>query len=223
LATRSPPKDASACRGSPERPPSKTGSSRSPTRGAVSTYAAERAAILAGATAGTVQARGVGLALLAAEFARKIAAARRHYSADELAAALAALHSEQRAAETALLAKLAMEGRERRRAPTAYGPTCSYACWPITSNGTCAKSSNRFCSTITTRPRPTAAQRKARNRCTDDGLPVHSFRSLLADLATVTRNVMAMDGAPEASFVLYPQLTPVQDRAFQLLDLGVKV
>jgi hypothetical protein len=31
-----------------------------------------------------------------------------------------------------------------------------------------------------------------------------------------------MDGAPEASFVLYPQLTPVQDR-FQLLDLGVKV
>jgi hypothetical protein len=34
---------------------------------------------------------------------------------------------------------------------------------------------------------------------------------------------MAINGAPEASFVLYPQLTPVQDRAFQLLDLGVKV
>jgi hypothetical protein len=44
--------------------------------------------------------------------------------------------------------------------------------------------------------RSEAAQRKARNRCTDDGLSVHSFRSLLADLATVTRNVMAMDGAP---------------------------
>jgi hypothetical protein len=71
--------------------------------------------------------------------------------------------------------------------------------------------------------RSEAARRKARNRCTDDGLPVHSFRSLLADLATVSRTVMAMDGAPEASFVLYPQLTPVQDRAFQLLDLGVKV
>ena len=71
--------------------------------------------------------------------------------------------------------------------------------------------------------RSEAAQRKARNRCTDDGLPVHSFRSLLADLATVTRNVMAINGAPEASFVLYPQLTPVQDRAFQRLDLGVKV
>ena len=71
--------------------------------------------------------------------------------------------------------------------------------------------------------RSEAARRKARNRCTDDGLPVHSFRSLLADLATVSRNVMAMDGAPEASFVLYPQLTPLQDRVFQLLDLGVKV
>jgi hypothetical protein len=71
--------------------------------------------------------------------------------------------------------------------------------------------------------RSKAAQRKARDRCTDDGLPVHSFRSLLADLATVTRSVMAMNGAPEASFVLYPQLTPVQDRAFQLLDLGVEV
>jgi hypothetical protein len=43
---------------------------------------------------------------------------------------------------------------------------------------------------------------------------ISSFRSLLGDLATVTRNIMAMDGAPEASFVLYPQLTPVQDRAW---------
>jgi len=50
-----------------------------------------------------------------------------------------------------------------------------------------------------------------------------SLALTLADLATVTRNVMAINGAPEASFVLYPQLTPVQDRAFQLLDIGVKV
>ena len=63
-------------------------------------------------------------------------------------------------------------------------------------------------------------QRRSRGRPRQ---PVHSFRSLLADLATVTRNVMAMDGAPEANFVLYPQLTPVQDRAFQLLDIAQKV
>jgi hypothetical protein len=34
---------------------------------------------------------------------------------------------------------------------------------------------------------------------------------------------MATDGTPEASLVLYPQLTAVQDRAFQLLALGIKV
>lgn len=71
---------------------------------------------LAGARAGTAQARGAGLAFLAAEFARKIAAGRLHYSGDEPAAALAALHSERRAAEMALLAKLAIEARNRRRA-----------------------------------------------------------------------------------------------------------
>jgi len=32
-----------------------------------------------------------------------------------------------------------------------------------------------------------------------------------------------MDGTLEASLVLYPQLTAVQHRAFQLLALGVKV
>jgi hypothetical protein len=38
-------------------------------------------------------------------------------------------------------------------------------------------------------------------------LPVHSFRSLLASLATVTRNIMAMAQSPQATFVLYPKLT----------------
>jgi len=35
-----------------------------------------------------------------------------------------------------------------------------------------------------------AAKRKAKTKRTDDGLPVHSFRSLLADLATLTRNTV---------------------------------
>jgi len=71
--------------------------------------------------------------------------------------------------------------------------------------------------------RSDAADRKAATRRTHDGLPVHSFRSLLADLATVTRNTMAMVQSPDATFVLYPQLTPVQDRAFQLLGVNVKL
>ncbi len=71
--------------------------------------------------------------------------------------------------------------------------------------------------------RSKAADRKAATKRTPDGLPVHSFRSLLADLATVTRNTMAMMQSLETTFVLYPKLTPVQDRAFQLLDVPVKL
>jgi hypothetical protein len=71
--------------------------------------------------------------------------------------------------------------------------------------------------------RSTAADRKARTKRTDDGLPVHSFRSLLGDLATVTRNTMAMVGEPDATFVIYPQFTPVQVRAFELLGVNVKL
>lgn len=71
--------------------------------------------------------------------------------------------------------------------------------------------------------RSEAGESKAAAKRTADGLPVHSFRSLLADLATVTRNTMAMVGQPEATFTLYPQLTPVQARAFQLLQVAVNV
>jgi Transposase DDE domain len=71
--------------------------------------------------------------------------------------------------------------------------------------------------------RSAAADRKAATQRTDDGLPVHSFRSLLGDLATVTRNTMAINAQPDATFVLHPQLTPLQARAFQLLDVTVNV
>jgi transposase len=70
--------------------------------------------------------------------------------------------------------------------------------------------------------RSKAAARKAARKRTDDGLPAHSFQSMLSDLATVTHNTMAMADSPDATFVLYPQLTPVQARAFQLLDVPVK-
>ncbi len=71
--------------------------------------------------------------------------------------------------------------------------------------------------------RSAAADRKAATKRTHDDLPVHSFRSLLADLATVTHNTMAMPQSPDAAFVLYPKLTPAQDRAFQLLGVPVKL
>lgn len=71
--------------------------------------------------------------------------------------------------------------------------------------------------------RSDAADRKAATKRTHDGLPVHSFRSLLADLATVTRNTMTMTQSLDAAFVLYPKLTPAQDRAFQLLGVAVNL
>jgi hypothetical protein len=71
--------------------------------------------------------------------------------------------------------------------------------------------------------RSKAAARKALTKRTDDGLPVHSFRSLLGDLATVTHNTMAMVASPDATFVIYPQFTPVQARAFELLGVNVKL
>ena len=65
--------------------------------------------------------------------------------------------------------------------------------------------------------RSQAAQRKAITQLTADDTPVHSFQSLLAELATFTRNTMAMAAAPHDTFLLYPQPTPIQLRAFELL------
>jgi hypothetical protein len=63
-----------------------------------------------------------------------------------------------------------------------------------------------------------AARRKAKTKSTDDGLPVHSFRTLLADLATLTRNTVKLAGAPATALLASP--TQIQQRAFDLL--GVK-
>ena len=61
-----------------------------------------------------------------------------------------------------------------------------------------------------------AARRKKARRKTEDGLPVHSFRPLLADLATATR---ARVSVGEHVFHKLAQLTPLQERAFQLLEV----
>jgi len=71
--------------------------------------------------------------------------------------------------------------------------------------------------------RSPAARRKAARKCTDDGLPVLSFRSLIADLATVTRNIMAMPDNPETTVVVYPELTPLQSHAFNRLGTALKL
>ena len=62
-----------------------------------------------------------------------------------------------------------------------------------------------------------AARRKAAAKKTDDGLAVHSFRSLLADLATLTRNTVAYGKRQCMTILAKP--TPTQKRALKLLDI----
>ena len=64
-----------------------------------------------------------------------------------------------------------------------------------------------------------AARRKARKKRTDDGQPVHSFRTLLADLATLTRNTVRCGRGPAIALLARP--TEIQQRALDLL--GVKL
>ena len=68
--------------------------------------------------------------------------------------------------------------------------------------------------------RSKSAERKARTKRTADGLPVHSFRTLLADLATLTKNrcTQAALGS-DHQIILLAQPTPVQARAFELLGV----
>src|SRR5271166_2285411 len=69
--------------------------------------------------------------------------------------------------------------------------------------------------------RSEAAVRKQTTGVTPDGLPVHSFRTLLADLATLTRNTIVTAIAPGLPLTVATRPTPVQQKAFDLLGLAV--
>ena len=71
--------------------------------------------------------------------------------------------------------------------------------------------------------RSAAARRKAACKYTADDLPVHSFRSLLGELATFSRNTMTVAEAPEDTFLLYPQITALQLRSFELLGVAARL
>jgi len=62
-----------------------------------------------------------------------------------------------------------------------------------------------------------AAKAKAASRKTADGGPVHSFRTLLQDLATLTRNTVRLGDAPPAIMLASP--TPVQQEVFAKLEV----
>ncbi len=68
-----------------------------------------------------------------------------------------------------------------------------------------------------------AARRKATSKHTDPGggepLPVHSFHTLLADLATLTRNLVRLGG--DRLTPILATSTPTQRRAFELLNVAI--
>ena len=68
-------------------------------------------------------------------------------------------------------------------------------------------------------PRSEAAHAKDRTKRTEDGLPVHSFRTLLADLGTLAKNRVRVRGEPGSEFYELTQPTMLQQRALDLLGI----
>jgi transposase len=77
-------------------------------------------------------------------------------------------------------------------------------------------------SVVTPAKRSMSAMRKIRTGKTSEGLPVHSFRSLIADLGTLTKNRVHIRNTG-AIFDLYATPTPSQKQAFKLLGLSTRL
>jgi transposase len=78
----------------------------------------------------------------------------------------------------------------------------------------------RRTSVVAPAQRSPRAQRKTRTHRTDEGMPIHSFQTLLADLATVTQNrIRFCDSQTETTMLTTP--TPLQQRAFDLLQVSL--
>jgi DDE family transposase len=78
----------------------------------------------------------------------------------------------------------------------------------------------RRASVVAPAQRSPRAQRKTRTRRTDEGLPIHSFQTLLDDLATVTQNRIRF-GASRTETTMLTTPTPLQQRAFDLLQVSL--
>jgi transposase len=79
----------------------------------------------------------------------------------------------------------------------------------------------RRSSVVAQAQRSQAAVKKQTTGATPDGLPVHSFHTLLADLATIARNTIVTAINPLYPLTVVTRPTPVQQKAFDLLGLAV--
>ena len=64
------------------------------------------------------------------------------------------------------------------------------------------------------------AKAKDASKTADDGLPLHSFRTLLKDLGTLAYNVTYTHASPNTKIVMTTRPTPIQAKAFALLALN---
>jgi hypothetical protein len=69
--------------------------------------------------------------------------------------------------------------------------------------------------------RSAQAKTKDASKRSEDGLPLHSFRTLLQDLATVAYNIAHTSLNPNAKIVITTRPTPLQDKAFKLLGVNL--
>ena len=67
--------------------------------------------------------------------------------------------------------------------------------------------------------RSSKALHKAQSKRTDDGLPVHSFQTLLADLATIAKNTAVMN---QTTLQIITTPTLLQQRALELLKVSLR-
>ena len=73
---------------------------------------------------------------------------------------------------------------------------------------------------VTKAQRSPAARHKEATHKTEAGLPVHSFRGLMAHLATYCRLTATTPLNDKYHFTLYTKATPTQDQAFSLLGIN---
>ena len=67
--------------------------------------------------------------------------------------------------------------------------------------------------------RSDAAMKKAASHTLNDGTPVHSFQTLMAELSTIVRNTCRAPNGPEGAptFQITTTSTPKQQRALELI------
>jgi len=106
-------------------------------------------------------------------------------------------------------------------------PMSFSACSPITSSGICAKpllfddddkataEAQRDSPVVPAKP-SASAQDKARTLRTEYDFPLHSFQTLIADLATIAKNRIRPKLPGADSFDQITRPTPLQRRAFDL-------